>query len=40
MFPIANLIVDDGCIATTSGSSLFCIYGDLEICVSLSQNIV
>jgi hypothetical protein len=25
MFPIANLIVDGGCIATTDGSSLFCI---------------
>jgi hypothetical protein len=24
MFPIANLMVDGGCIATTGGSSLFC----------------
>jgi hypothetical protein len=26
MFPIANLMVDGGCIATTGGSSLFCYY--------------
>jgi hypothetical protein len=26
MFSIANLMVDGGCIATTGGSSLFCIY--------------
>jgi hypothetical protein len=25
MFPITNLMVDGGCIATTGGSSLFCI---------------
>jgi hypothetical protein len=26
MFPIANLMVDGGCIATTGGSSQFCMF--------------
>jgi hypothetical protein len=26
MLPIENLMVDGGCIATTGGSRLFCIY--------------
>jgi hypothetical protein len=35
MLPIENLMVDDGCIATTGGSRLFCIFLNIKIYIDI-----